>query len=287
MAAYRGSPLGIRFLIGLYRLFGYKAIKGFIYLIALFYAFVSRSKRFELYGYYARVGLTPSWRTYQKHVFQFALTIFDRFIAKQGMQRRVAIERVNVGNFEKIARNGGVVILSHLGNWAQSFKLFETYDVTLNIVMAEAIGEELAAVENLAASNERIRIIDMNAGMQAVVEIAGALQRREVVVMMADRIVNEAKALPMPFLGTPALFNSGPFEVARMRKMPIVGLSIVRSGDESLSIMVSDVIDTDRKHVETVMEQYVAFLEESVRKHPLQWFNFYDFWESMEEKEAA
>ena len=59
MASYRGSPLGIRILIGLYRLLGYRAIKLFVFFIALFYAVVSSSKRFELYGYYGRVGLKP------------------------------------------------------------------------------------------------------------------------------------------------------------------------------------------------------------------------------------
>ena len=283
MATYRGSPLGIRILIALYRLLGYKAVKFFVFFIALFYAAASRAKRFELYGYYARVGLEPSWRTYFAHVYAFALTIFDRFISRQGMQERhIRVERINVENFEAIAQSGGVVILSHLGNWAQSFKIFETYDVTLNIVMAEAIGEELASVEKLAAANERINVINMNGGMQAVVEIASALLRKEVVIMMADRIVNADKAREIPFLGTPARFNSGPFEIAKMRGMPLVGLSIFRSGDERLRIVVSEVIDTASLDVEAAMQHYAAFLEETVRSAPLQWFNFYDFWRKEE-----
>ena len=287
MASYRGSPLGIRILIGLYRLLGYRAIKLFVFFIALFYAVASSSKRFELYGYYGRVGLKPSWMTYLRHVNSFALTIFDRFIAGAGVQaERIDVERVNVENFEHIARSGGVVILSHLGNWAQSFKIFQTYEVTLNIVMAEAIGEELSAVENLAASNERVNIINMNEGMQAVVEIAGALLRKEVVIMMADRIVNRDKAVALPFLGAPAYFNGGPFEIARMRGTPLVGLSIVRSGDERLKIIVSDIIETKDAEVRESMQRYAAFLETSVRAYPLQWFNFYDFWK-MEEKEEV
>lgn len=280
MASYSGSPLGIRILIALYRLLGYGVIKNFIFFIALFYAIVSRAKRFELYGYYERVGLTPSWSTYLKHLNSFALTIFDRFVAKQEAPaaKGVSVERVNVENFEHIARSGGVVILSHLGNWAQSFKIFQTYDVTLNIVMAEAIGEELSAIENLAASNERVNIINMNQGMQAVVEIAGALLRKEVVIMMADRIVNPDKAVAVEFLGAMARFNSGPFEIAKMRSTPLVGLSIVRSGDEQLKIIVSDIIETANAGIEESMGKYAAFLEESVRDYPLQWYNFYDFW---------
>jgi len=281
MSTYRGSPLGIRILLGLYRFTGYRSIKFIVFFISLFYAVASRAKRFELYGYYERVGLKACWNTYRRHVYRFSLTIFDRFISRQGMQeRRVAVERHNVENFERVAREGGVVILAHLGNWAQSFKIFETFETTLNIVMAEALGEELASLENLAASNERIRIIDMTQGMQAVVDIAGALQRREVVIMMADRALNEQKSRLIPFLGAPARFNSGPFEIARMRRTLLVGLSIVRSGDGQIRIDVSELIDTASCDTEEAMARYVAFLEETVRREPLQWFNFYDFWKN-------
>ena len=81
------------------------------------------------------------------------------------------------------------------------------------------------------------------------------------------------------FLGDEAAFNSGPFEVARMRNTPMVGLCILRSGDEKLKIVVSDIIATDKKMpVSEPMRKYVDFLSETVREHPLQWFNFYDFW---------
>lgn len=280
MATYRGSPLGIRILVALYRLFGYTFIKGFVFVIAFFYAVVSRDKRFELCGYYGRVGLPQTWNTYRRHVFAFALTVFDRFIARKGMQeQRIAVERVNVENFEYIAANGGIVILSHLGNWAQSFKIFETFDIRMNIVMAEAIGDELASVENLAAANESIHIIDMGRGMQAVVEIAAALQRKEIVIMMADRIVNRGKTVFVPFLGDDAAFNGGPFEIARMRNTPVIGLCVVRSGDEKIRIVISDIIETDKQHeLMLPMRRYAAFLETTVREFPLQWFNFYDFW---------
>ncbi|MDX1296553.1 MAG: lysophospholipid acyltransferase family protein, partial [Sulfurimonadaceae bacterium] len=222
----------------------------------------------------------PTFGTYLRHIYQFALTIFDRFIAKEGMQEsRIAMERVNVENFHSITQTGGIVVLSHLGNWAQSFKIFETFDVTLNIVMAEEVSDELSALESLASTNKRIKIIDMNAGMQTAVEIAGALMRKEVVIMMADRIVNEKKVLDIPFLGAPAPFNSGPFEVAAMRNAPMVGLCIVRSGDESLKIIISDIIENQKDQDITLpMQQYVDFLDKTVRQYPLQWFNFYDFW---------
>ena len=60
MSQYHGSPLGIKFLIAFYNIFGYKVVKAFIYLVALFYAIISQSKRKELESYYVAVGLTPS-----------------------------------------------------------------------------------------------------------------------------------------------------------------------------------------------------------------------------------
>lgn len=41
-------------------------------------------------------------------------------------------------------------------------------------------------------------------------------------------------------------------------------------------------INTTKKEneaVEEAMQRYVKLLEKTLKEHPLQWFNFYDFWE--------
>jgi len=283
MSKYRGSPLGIKLIITLYNLFGYGGTKWLIWIVALFYAFVSRKKRFELNSYYKAVGLPCTFSTYLHHIYAFSLNIFDRFVAREGMQEsRIAVERINVKSFQKIHESGGMLVLSHHGNWAQSFKIFQTFDVKLNIVGDEAIDEGIKKLETEGEANRRINIISMKSGMQAILDIARAINDKEILIIMVDRIRNDNKTVKVDFPGRRTLLNSGAFEIAHMRSIPIVGCDIVRDGDEKLKVQFSDIITSLKKEkkeaVSDLAQQYAYFLQRVVREYPLQWFNFYEFW---------
>jgi len=285
MSQYRGSPLGIRFTIALYNIFGYSAAKFVVFIVALFYAAVSQSKRKELSSYYNAVGLPDNLVTYFRHIYAFALNIFDRFIAKEGMQDSVIkTEIVNAEAFEKLHGSGGIMILSHHGNWAQSFKIFHSYDIRLNIIGDEAIDENLQKIESDPQGNRRINIISLKNGMQAMVEIAKALQNREVVIIMVDRVKKSDKSVEVDFLNRPTLLHSGGFEIAYIRRSPMIGCDIVRTGDQQIKVLFSDLILSAHQDKEGVIrdlaQQYAHFLEKPVREYPLQWFNFFDFWEN-------
>ncbi|RLA73398.1 MAG: hypothetical protein DRG24_00190 [Epsilonproteobacteria bacterium] len=282
MAQYHGSPLGIKLIIFLYNRFGYHGIKWLVWLVALFYALISRNKRFELNSYYEAVGLPLTFATYFHHIHAFSLNIFDRFVSSEAMQEKLSIERINVAAFQTLHQSGGILVLSHHGNWAQSFKIFQTYDIKLNIIGEEAIDEGLQKLETPGNANRRINIINMKEGMQAMLDIARAINNREIIIIMVDRINHENKTVEVDFLGKKTLLNSGGFEISRMRKTPMLGCDIVRIGDEKLKVQFSDIITSDQtdkvKIIPDLAQQYADFLEQVVREYPLQWFNFFEFW---------
>ena len=283
MSQYRGSPLGIKFTIALYNIFGYKAAKIIVFVVALFYAIITQKKRQELNNYYAAVHVPNSFISYFHHVYAFSLNIFDRFIAKEGMAESVIkIERINVKAFEELQKSGGILVLSHHGNWAQSFKTFQTYDIKLNIIGDEAIDENLHKIETHGDENRRINIISLQNGMQAMLDIARALQNGEVLIIMVDRVKEANKTVEVDFLGRATLLHSGAFEIAHMRKSPMLGCDVVRIGDHNIKVEFSEIITSSKDKKEEVIQdlaqQYANFLEKVVREYPWQWFNFFDFW---------
>lgn len=283
MSEYRGSPLGIKFVIALYNFFGYRAAKSIVVFVALFYTLVSQKKRAELASYYSAVGVPNTFVSYFRHIYAFALNIFDRFIAKEGTEQNgVKVEKVNLSSFEALQKSGGILLFSHHGNWAQSFKMFDVYDIQLNIITDEAINESLHKIENRSDSNSRINIISLKNGMQAMLDIARALQNNEVVIIMVDRVKEANKTVEVSFLGRPTLLHSGGFEIAYMRKAPMLGCDIVRTGDNEIKVHFSEIITSDETAKEVIIQdlaqQYASFLEKIVREYPWQWFNFFDFW---------
>jgi len=287
MSHYRGSPLGIRFVISLYNIFGYGAAKPVVFIVALFYTAISRRKREELASYYEAVGVPDTLLSYFRHIYAFSLNIFDRFIAREGMQdSTIKVETVNIGAFESLHKTGGLLLFSHHGNWAQSFKIFDAYDIKLNIIGEEAIDENLHKLESMHNTNERINIISLKNGMQAMLDIARALQQNEIVIIMVDRVKEPNKTVEVSFLDRPTLFHSGGFEIAHIRNSPSLGCDIVRTGDHRIQVRFSDIITSERKEkvavIQDLAQQYALFLEKRVREYPWQWFNFFDFWKRPE-----
>jgi len=283
MSAYRGSPLGIRLIIALYNFFGYKAAKILVFIVALFYTLATQSKRKELVSFYNAVGLKNSLITYFHHVYAFSLNIFDRFIAKEGMQEdTIQTTRINVEAFEELQKTGGMLTLSHHGNWAQSFKIFQTYDIKLNIISDEVIDINLQQLETKKEDNSRINIINLNEGMQAMLDIARALQNNEVVIIMVDRVQESHKTIEVDFLGRKTDLHSGGFEIANMRKVPMLGCDIVRIDDNAIKVEFSNIIHSDKSKksdiIQDLAQQYAHFLEKVVKEYPYQWFNFFEFW---------
>ncbi len=287
MSQYRGSPLGIKLIITLYNFFGYRTAKALVYVVALFYAVISQKNRRFLNSYYQAVGVSSSFGSYFKNIYAFSLNIFDRFIAKEGMQEStIKVERVNVEAFETLQKNGGILVLSHHGSWGQSFKIFQTYDIKLNIIGDEAIDENIQRLETDKQENKRINVISLKEGMQAMLEIARALQNSEIVIIMVDRVKEANKTVEVDFLNRPTLLHSGGFEIAHMRKSPMIGCDIVRQGDNQIKVQFSEIITSTKEKkadiIKDLAQQYAYFLEGPVREYPWQWFNFFDFWKRPE-----
>lgn len=280
MAHYQGSKTGIRLLTALYRAFGYKAIKWLVFLVALFYALVSRSKRSELKSYYSALGLKPGFGTYLHHIYAFSLTIFDRILGEEPkFLARAERRQINKENFKYIGEHGGFALISHFGNNMQGFKVFDTFDIKVNLVVHEQASEKITSQEQGEAKNSRLNLINLAEGMNAMMQIAAAIREKEMVIMAVDRITDPKHAVTVDFLGKETLFNAAPINIAKKLKAPFIGVNAIRTDDQELLIHISDIFQTKRSDDSAqLMQSYVSFLEEDVREYPLQWFNFYDFW---------
>jgi predicted LPLAT superfamily acyltransferase len=131
-------------------------------------------------------------------------------------------------------------------------------------------------------------VIPADGSQDASLAIIGALTRGEVVAMQADRCLETQEEL-IPFLGTPARFPKGPFVAAAVAGAPLIHAFAVREGTYRYRLRAyppEHVAFGDRRErpqlLREWMGRFVQHLEETLREHPLQWHNFYDFWERKE-----
>ena len=283
----RGSDIGYRLILATYRVIGYKGAKLIIWFVSLFYAVVTKDEREAMRDYYSRVGVSYSFFYYVSHINQFALSIFDRFVAKIDPDI-FEIQRDNRDNFLKKDKNQSrIVALSHLGNWANTFVAFRYENHTIHITTNEKLKESIAKYEKSLKHqySSSVKTINLREGLNATLKMVEAFKKGEDVAIMVDRLVDRDKFVEVDFLNSATKFNRNPFEIAYNRGLPIIGVTVIRTGDKKYKLFFSDIIAIDKsikkdEAIQIMANQYAKYLEDIVKQYPKQWYNFYKFWEN-------
>jgi len=118
------------------------------------------------------------------------------------------------------------------------------------------------------------------------------LDRGEWVAIVGDRIAvnpqrgGEWRVNWSPFMGHPAPFPQGPFILAAALRCPVLLIFALREADKTLRIHCepfANPLPMPRTAREAALQQaidrYAARLEHYALLSPLDWFNFFDFWQ--------
>ena len=193
---------------------------------------------------------------------------------------------VNLQNFDDAFRGGkGVItITGHFGAWQLMPYLLHSRPnmPPVTMAMAHEPNEQLSELE--AELRSKFKIIYTTGSPFVLLELQKVLRQGEVVGMQFDRQVG-AGHMSLPFFGRQASFPMGAATLARLSGCPIVPVfSVYPDGDRSrvevhyeAPIVVANTRDRDRD-LREALQKTTAVYERWVRRYPLQWFNFYDFW---------
>ena len=86
-------------------------------------------------------------------------------------------------------------------------------------------------------------------------------------------------------MGREAEFPLGPFQLAIKYNKPVSFVTAVKEGKYHYHFMATkpkvypNALGKERKkQLQSVMNDYIAWLEDKVSRYPYQWFNYYYFW---------
>jgi KDO2-lipid IV(A) lauroyltransferase len=171
---------------------------------------------------------------------------------------------------------GGVIsVTAHVGNWELAGRLLAARSARRTHVVvapdAPALGRWVRR------DGEGVHFVPR---VQPAIglELLAALRRGEVVAVQGDRALGTRGDVSIPFFGRPALFPLGPFVLARAARVPIVPAFCVLDGGYRYTVQVAKPMIVDRGDEEAAARAWVGSLEDVVREHPTQWFNFFDVW---------
>ena len=171
---------------------------------------------------------------------------------------------------------GVVSVTAHVGNWEMAGRLLagRTRRRTNVVVAPEAV----AGLERwVRRDGEGVRFV-ARGPVGVGVELVAALRRGEVVAIQGDRAIGTQGDLHIPFFGRPAPFPLGPFILARAAGVPVVAAFCLLEPDDRYAIRIAPPVTVERGGEAEAARQWVGVLEDIVRDHPTQWFNFFDVW---------
>ncbi|RXK12549.1 lipid A biosynthesis acyltransferase [Halarcobacter mediterraneus] len=279
-----GGPI-VKTLYSFYKIFGYGSVYFSLYFVVLYYFLFASNVRKSLKQYYKNIGEEFSNKKYFKHLFNYALATSDRFISKANPEIYNFINQ-NRNELLNELKNGSILLSNHFGGWATASNYFKDDNIKINIIMNEAMIKNASEFEQVIdkKNDKNVNIIDLSKGDIATsISIGNALLNNEAVALMGDRAINKKHLHKISFFKKDANFNKNPFLIAYKTKKPIIALFVVLKKKKTYEMIFERInINTNKKEneaVEEAMQRYVKLLEKTLKEHPLQWFNFYDFWE--------
>ncbi len=254
----------------------------------LFSGMAPESRRFYA-ALYPRKGFSHhlfcAFRQYQN----FTSIHYDRFLLAAGQHTTHTSEgwqRLE----EVIGKEGGILLMSHLGNWEMAATLLrqQRRDLQLLLYMGvkEKEGVEKKQKEELRKSG--VTIIgeekDTSSPFSAVEGIR-FLRSGGLVSMTGDMIWRDGqRRLAVDFLGHRAYVAEAPFVFALVSQAPLFAFFAFRRGKNHYHLRLSKPIvvtagsrEQRQEALTAGAQQYADMLEEALRRNPLEWYHFQRF----------
>lgn len=294
----RGIIWGMQALLKVYLLFGRKVLQLFLYPVVSYYWLTNSKGRQASIQYLQRAsaylpenriqtGLYGSYR----HFISFANAIVDKLAAWSGAITMQDVEfHGREGIYKQVSQGQGLLILgSHLGNLEVGRVMaYLGKKVRVNVLMhtkhAEKFNILLSRYAEVGTMN-LIQVTEINAATAMMLQ--DRIDAGELVVIAADRtpVTGRNRVVKVDFLGKTALFPQGPFILASLLKCPVYTLFCLKQHGKQVLYFdhFSDALSFPRKQrdalIQSCVQGFADRLQQYCLQEPLQWFNFYDFWQ--------
>jgi predicted LPLAT superfamily acyltransferase len=284
----KGTPLGYRIFVWILKTFGVLPAYFLLRFVTLYYFFFSFKASRQIYLLYRRkLGynwLSSTIKIY-KNYFLLGQGIIDKVVLMSGIKNDFTFDFDGEENLRKIAsmKQGGILLSAHIGNWDVAGHLFKRLETPINIVLYDGEDEQIKQYLEGVTGKRSVNIIVIKKDLSHIYAISDAFSKNELVCMHADRFLEGNKTIKTNFLGEPARFPIGPFQLASTYKVPVSFVFAVKESKLHYHLFASEIKDYSavarKELVPQMLMDYAAEMEKKVKQYPEQWFNYYDFWE--------
>ncbi|MEL4014474.1 glycosyltransferase family 2 protein [Dryocola clanedunensis] len=197
--------------------------------------------------------------------------------------------------------SGKLILAAHLGDIEASRALAQVDEgLVINALVFTDHARRFRQIVEEIAPQAAVNLLPVtHIGPETAMMLREKLDAGEWVAIVGDRIAvtpqrgGERRVCWSQFMGAPAPFPQGPFILAAALRCPVILMMVLREQGK-LRIHAEPFADplllprsTRQQALQLTVDRYAERLEAYALRSPLDWFNFYDFWQLPPEKESA
>jgi predicted LPLAT superfamily acyltransferase len=278
-----------------------RVLSPLLHLIVAYFFIFSRRTRQAARQYQSRLAtwsgnahLHPRLRSVFGQHMAFAHCLLDRLDVWNGKLR---LEQVELNDPDGVrtqmlasrrSGRGQILVCTHMGNQDVSRAMAELGDqVPLNVLVHNRHVDRFNRLLG-EAGEQRLRLIQVSdLDTALMMDLAQRIDRGEWLAIAGDRVpVHGGRCVTVDFLGHPAPFPQGPWLMAGLLRCP-VNLICCLKVDGRYRIHLERYIEAPTwqrgQRDEAIFAWVQGYAERLARRcleAPLQWFNFYPYWQT-------
>ncbi len=224
------------------------------------------------------------------HFYVFGQSLLDKYLAWSKTPTGIDMEPDEAKLLFDAADSGRGCLLigSHFGNLEYSRGIAHRHPgLIINVLIYDQHAQKFASLIEEAEPEARMHLIQVtDINLEVALRLREKVQRGEWVMIAGDRVPvgDSQRVCSVPFFGELANFPIGPYVLANLLRCPVYLLHCYRmQRDYHLGVeFFSEGIQLPREDRDGTClyyaEKFATALEKQIIKAPLQWFNFFDFW---------
>jgi len=297
-----GFYWGLKSLAAIYRIAGRRVCLAAMYPVLLAFFLYKSSARLAIHEFLERVSehqgsMKPTYWTGFKNFVAFGGAALDKLSAWNGDIGRSQLSFP--GDMKSLfeidpEKKGAILLVSHLGNVEviralASLNQPRPITVLVHTKHAKRFNSLMARFN----PDSQLRLVEVDEiSPDVAMHLRSCIDRGEWIVIAADRppVSGRENVINVSFLGKMAPFALGPYVLAHILEAPVFMVAALRKGDvfEIVWSKLSEKISLPRKNRMATAEKwaklYAQWLEALAIENPHQWFNFFAFWTSPQDK---
>jgi len=293
-----GTVLGMKFMLMIFRVFGPRGFRLLLYPVMVYYylsqpeARAASKQYLQQISHYLpedeRAGLSSF-----RHFVMFGEILMDKLLVWMGKILRDDVEFETPDTISKIEteRKGGIIIVSHLGNFEVCSALANRVpNLKLTILIYTQHAEKFNRLMKRVSGKTDVEIMQVTdiSPVTAMI-LSERVNAGGYVVIAGDRtpVTGQKRVSRVRFLGREAPMPQGAFVLAGLLKCPVYLMFCLKQQDR-YHVYVEQFarkleFSNRKKRLETLddaVQKFALRLEFYCLKAPLQWFNFFPYWDS-------